>query len=84
MRERFRFTIEEAMPSESTVLAGWGMPSRAELSERIGTLLDEALKLLRQLAQPRGRLASGVSIEQELMGCCFVYEPLARPGSSDF
>lgn len=34
------------------------MPSGAELSERIGALLDEALKLLKQLAQPRGRLAS--------------------------
>lgn len=57
MRECVRFTIEEATPASSGVLKSQGLPPRSELSERIGALLDSAMLLFAQLAQPAGVLA---------------------------
>jgi hypothetical protein len=57
MRETIRFTIEEARPGTSDILESQGMPDRSDLPERIGTVLDEAMLLFAELADPRGIMA---------------------------
>jgi hypothetical protein len=56
MRKVIRFDIQEVAPIPLEVLENQGMAGRANLPVRIKTLLDSALELFGQLAEPRGLL----------------------------
>jgi len=57
MREIVHFPVDAALPAAEEVLASQGMPGRPALPEKIAALLDEALQLCAQLAEPRGIMA---------------------------
>ena len=54
MRKAIQFDVHEVTPSAAEVLESQGMAGRAILPVRIITLVDSALDLFRQLAEPRG------------------------------
>jgi hypothetical protein len=56
MRKIIELDIAELTPTPGEVLANQGMAGRANLPEKIKTLLDSALELFRQLAEPKGLL----------------------------
>jgi hypothetical protein len=56
MREILELNVADLMPTRNEVLADQGMAGRASIPERIKTLLDSALDLFHQLAEPRGLL----------------------------
>jgi len=56
MRKRIELTVEEATPSVAEVLAAQGMAGRQNIPARITALLDSALEIFKQLAEPRGIL----------------------------
>jgi hypothetical protein len=49
-----RLSVDEIMPEREEVLENQGMAGRTNIPVRILSLLDSALELFRQLAQPRG------------------------------
>lgn len=65
MREIFGFTVSEAIPAETEVLESQGMPERDRLPERITVLLDEAVRLFRDLSEPHGLLQDASAAEFE-------------------
>ncbi len=65
MREIVRFPVQAALPGAEEVLASQGMPARSELPERIADLLDRALHMFAELAEPRGIMA-GISLQEFL------------------
>jgi hypothetical protein len=54
MRKIIKLTVDELTPTHAEVLANQGMGGRANLPEKIKTLLDSALEIFGQLAEPRG------------------------------
>ncbi len=54
MRTIVELNGEDLIPTPAEVLAGQGMAGRANLPEKIRTLLDSALGIFSQLAEPRG------------------------------
>lgn len=54
MRELVRLEVREIMPEPASVLRHPGMPEPSRLSERVGRLLNEALRLHESLAKPVG------------------------------
>jgi hypothetical protein len=56
MRKVFQFTVDEVVPTPAEVLDDQGMTGRANLPARITALLDSAVELFKQLAEPRGVL----------------------------
>ena len=56
MRKVIQFDIHEVAPSPIEVLESQGMAGRENLPVRIRTLLDSALDLFKELAEPRGIL----------------------------
>jgi hypothetical protein len=54
MRKAIQLKVDEIIPTRDEVLESQGMAGRANLPARIRTLLDSALELFTQLAQPRG------------------------------
>jgi len=57
MRESTTFEIEEALPGSAEILDSQGMPDRGELPGRIVAILDSALSLFAELAEPRSLVA---------------------------
>jgi hypothetical protein len=56
MRKILELNITDLMPTRDEVLADQGMAGRANLPERIRNLLDSALDIFHQLAEPKGLL----------------------------
>jgi len=56
MREIVRLNADEVAPTAAEVIERQGMTGRGNLPARISALLDSALQLFRQLAEPRGVL----------------------------
>jgi hypothetical protein len=56
MRKRIELRVDEVTPSAAEVLENQGMAGRANLPARITALLDSALEIFRQLAEPKGLL----------------------------
>lgn len=56
MRKIIELGIDDVVPSPMEVLASQGMARRAKIPPKIESLLDTALGLFRQLAEPRGIL----------------------------
>lgn len=56
MRKIIEIEVHEVTPSRAEVLESQGMAGRENLPARIGALLDSALELFGQLAEPRGLL----------------------------
>jgi hypothetical protein len=56
MRKIVELDIADLTPTPGEVLASQGMAGRANLPERIKSLLDSALELFGQLAEPKGLL----------------------------
>jgi hypothetical protein len=56
MRKIIRFDVADIVPSPLEVLENQGMVGRRNLPDRIKALLDSALELFSQLAEPRGIL----------------------------
>jgi hypothetical protein len=56
MRKIIEIAVHEVTPSRAEVLESQGMAGRENLPARIGALLDSALELFGQLAEPRGLL----------------------------
>jgi hypothetical protein len=56
MRKTIELDIDDLTPTPAEVLENQGMASRANLPEKIKNLLDSALEIFRQLADPRGLL----------------------------
>jgi hypothetical protein len=56
MRVVIQLSVDEVTPTAIEVLENQGMAGRAHLPARISALLDSALELFRQLAEPRGVL----------------------------
>jgi hypothetical protein len=54
MRTILDLEIAELTPTPAEVLSAQGMAGRANIPEKIMRLLDEALNIFRQLAEPRG------------------------------
>ena len=54
MRKVFRLDIKNIVPTREEVLQYQGMAGRKDLRERISRLLDTAIDLFEQLAEPRG------------------------------
>jgi hypothetical protein len=56
MRRMISLSVDEIMPGRDEVLENQGMAGRTNIPARILSLLDSALELFGQLAQPRGVL----------------------------
>ncbi len=56
MRNVFEFDVNEVVPTPAEVLEAQGMTGRGNLPARITSLLDSAIELFKQLAEPRGVL----------------------------
>jgi hypothetical protein len=56
MKKIIELTVEEATPTAAEVLEAQGMAGRPNIPERIMALLDSALGIFRQLAEPKGML----------------------------
>ena len=56
MRRIIELNVADLTPTPGEVLANQGMGGRANLPEKIISLLDSALELFRQLAEPKGLL----------------------------
>jgi len=56
MRAIIELKVEDVTPTPMEVLAGHGMAGRANIPPKIQSLLDSALELFGQLAEPRGLL----------------------------
>ena len=56
MKKRIELTVEEATPSVAEVLAAQGMAGRQNIPARITALLESALDIFKQLAEPKGML----------------------------
>ncbi len=56
MRKVFEFDVNEVVPTPAEVLEAQGMTGRENLPARITSLLDSAIELFKQLAEPRGVL----------------------------
>jgi hypothetical protein len=56
MKKRIELTVEKATPSVTEVLAAQGMAGRQNIPARITALLDSALEIFKQLAEPKGML----------------------------
>jgi hypothetical protein len=56
MRTLIELTIEEVTPSVTEVLEAQGMAGRQNMPARITALLDSALEIFKQLAEPKGML----------------------------
>jgi hypothetical protein len=56
MREVIELSVEEIVPSPVEVLENQGMTGRKNIPERITKLLDSAIELFRQIAEPQGIL----------------------------
>jgi hypothetical protein len=56
MRTIIELNIDDLTPTPAEVLANQGMGGRANLPEKIKSLLDSALQIYRELATPRGLL----------------------------
>jgi hypothetical protein len=54
MRRMFSLSVDEILPERDEVLEDQGMAGRANIPARILSLLDSALELFKQLAEPRG------------------------------
>jgi hypothetical protein len=54
MRQVIQFAIDDVTPGPLEVLENQGMAGRENLPVRIRTLLDSALELFKELAEPRG------------------------------
>lgn len=54
MRKIIELDIADLTPTPGEVLASQGMAGRANIPDKIRTLLDSALELFRQLAEPKG------------------------------
>jgi hypothetical protein len=54
MRKVFQLNVDDVMPSAMDVLESQKMAGRANVPERIRNLLDSALELFRNLAEPKG------------------------------
>ena len=54
MRRIISLSVDEILPGRNEVLENQGMAGRANLPARILSLLDSALELFQQLAEPRG------------------------------
>jgi hypothetical protein len=63
MRKIIELTVADLLPTPAEVLANQGMAGRANIPERIKSLLDSALDMFRQLAEPKG-LLQDVSLEE--------------------
>ncbi len=56
MRRVIELNVDDVIPTPAEVIENQGMGGRANLPARITALLDAALELFRQLAEPRGVL----------------------------
>jgi hypothetical protein len=56
MRRFIQLNVDDVVPTVAEVLENQGMAGRARIPERISALLDSALELFRQLAEPQGVL----------------------------
>jgi hypothetical protein len=56
MRKCFRLNVDDVTPTATEVLESQGMAGRANLPARISSLLDSALELFGELAEPQGLL----------------------------
>jgi hypothetical protein len=56
MRNIIELSVADLMPTPNEVLANQGMAGRAHIPEKIQKLLEAALDLFRQLAEPKGLL----------------------------
>jgi len=56
MKKRIELTVEEATPSVAEVLEAQGMAGRQNIPARITALVDSALEIFKQLAEPKGML----------------------------
>jgi len=63
MRQRFAWTAAESLPLRAEVLRLQGVPVEADLSPRIGALLEAALAAYLETAQPRA-VFGGISREE--------------------
>jgi hypothetical protein len=57
MRKVIDFRLDQVTPTAAEVLENQGMAGRANIPERIRTLLEEAFDLFKELAAPRGVMA---------------------------
>ena len=62
MRQRFAWTAAESLPGNAEVLRLQGAPAEADLSPRIGALLEAALAAYLETAEPRA-IVGGISRE---------------------
>jgi hypothetical protein len=56
MKRHIELTVEEATPTVAEVLQAQGMAGRQNIPARITELLNSALEIFKQLAQPKGML----------------------------
>lgn len=56
MKKHFELTVAEVIPTVAEVLEAQGMAGRQNIPARIMSLLDSALDIFKQLAEPRGML----------------------------
>jgi len=56
MKTLIELTVEKVTPSVAEVLAAQGMAGRQNIPARITALLDSALEIFKQLAEPKGML----------------------------
>ena len=56
MKKRIELTVAKVTPSVTEVLAAQGMAGRQNIPARITALLDSALEIFKQLAEPKGML----------------------------
>ena len=56
MKKRIELTVEKVTPSVAEVLEAQGMAGRQNIPARITALLDSALEIFKQLAEPKGML----------------------------
>jgi hypothetical protein len=56
MRRIIELKVDDLTPPPAEVLANQGMGGRANIPEKIKSLLDSAISIFRQLAEPRGLL----------------------------
>lgn len=78
MSEIIRFAVGEATPTKSKLLAGQDMPGVEELPAAIVELVDAAVSLFSQLAEPRAVVAE---LTPEEFGTVYAGEGLnSRPG----
>jgi hypothetical protein len=73
MRERIDFKVDEAIPPLASVLEAQGISDPADVPERIAALLDSAMRVFAELAEPRGLFAA---VTQEAFAAVYQGEGL--------